>query len=66
MVLGGRSGRAAQKRALAKRRIAIDRFDQPLSYRFGIQAEEAGKFPHAFAVRQADDNSASIRWHSHK
>ncbi|HEX3615469.1 MAG TPA: hypothetical protein VHU61_02950 [Solirubrobacteraceae bacterium] len=55
-----------QIRALAKCRIAINRFDQPISYRFGIQAEEPGKFPYAFAVSQADDDSASIRWHPHK
>jgi hypothetical protein len=59
------SGRAVQKRALAKCRIAINRFDQPLSDGFGIQAEESGEFTHAFAVRQPDDDSAPIRWHPH-
>jgi hypothetical protein len=55
-----------KKRALAKRRIAINRFDQTLGNRFGIQAEEPGKFPHAFAVGQPNDDSASIRWHTQK
>jgi hypothetical protein len=59
------SGRAVQVRALAKRRVAINRLDQPLSNRFGIQAEESGEFPHTFAVGQANDDGASIRWHPH-
>lgn len=54
-----------QIRALAQRRIAINCFDQPFSDGFGIQAEESGQFPHAFAMRQPDDDGAPIRWHSH-
>lgn len=54
-----------QKSALAKCRIAINRFDQPLSNRFGIQAEEPGEFTHALAVSQPYDDSAPIRWHPH-
>jgi hypothetical protein len=56
---------AVQMRAPAKCRVAINRFDQSLSNRFGIQAEEAGEFPHAFAVGQTDDDCASIRWLPH-
>jgi hypothetical protein len=55
-----------QIRALAKCRIAINSLDQPIGNRFGIQAEEPGEFPHAFAVGQADYDGASIRWHTHK
>ena len=58
-------GGAVQIRALAKCRIAINRFDQPLSNNFGVQAEEAGKFPHAFAVGQTNDDGTSIEWHPH-
>ena len=58
-------GGAVQIRALAKCRIAINRFDQPLSNRFGIQTEEPREFAHAFAVGQTDDDCTSIRWHPH-
>jgi hypothetical protein len=60
------SGRAVQIRALAKCRIAINCFDQTLSNRFGIQAEEPSEFPHAFAVSKPDDDGASIRRHPHE
>jgi hypothetical protein len=58
-------GRAVQIRALAKCRIAINRFDQSLSNDFGIQAEEPAEFPHAFAVGQTNDDGTSIGWHPH-
>lgn len=54
-----------QIRALAQRRIAIDRFDQAVSDRLGVEAEEPGKLPHAFAVSKPDDDRTSIRWHPH-
>lgn len=55
-----------QVRALAKCRIAIDCFDEPLGNGFGIQAEEPGQLTHAFAVCQADDDGASVRRHPYK
>jgi hypothetical protein len=61
-----KSGCAVQKRALAKCRIAVNRLDQTISKSFSVQSEEPGKFPHAFAMGQPDDDGASIRWHSHK
>ena len=60
------SRRVVQKRAAPQRRIPLDRLNQSLSNRFGIQAEELGQFPHAFAMGQTDDDRASIGWHSHK
>lgn len=54
-----------QIRALAQCQIAINYLDQPLGNRFGIQAEEPGKLPHAFAVGQSDDDGASIGRHPH-
>jgi len=55
-----------QQRALAQRRITIDCINQALGDGFGIQAEELGKLPHAFAMSQADDDGTPIGWHSHK
>jgi hypothetical protein len=52
-----------KKRALAQSRITINRLDKTLSNRFGIQAEEPGELPHAFPMRQADDDGAPIGWH---
>ena len=62
----GRSGRAVQKRALAQGRVTIYRIDKALGDGFGIQAEKLGELPHSFAMRQADDDGASIGWHPHK
>lgn len=59
------SGRVMQIRALAQRRIAIDRLDQTLSDGFGIQTEEPGELPHAFTVGQADDDGAPIGGYQH-
>ena len=55
-----------QKRVLAKCRVAIYRLDKALSDGFGIQAEKLGEFLHSFAMRQADDDGASIGRHPHK
>ena len=55
-----------QIRALAQRRITINRIYQALGDGFGIQAEKLGKLPHAFTMRQADDDSTPIGWHPHK
>lgn len=57
--------RAMQIRALAQGRIAIDRFDQTFGDGLGIQAKEPGELPNSLAMRQPDDDRASIRWHSH-
>jgi hypothetical protein len=59
-------GRMVQKRAPAQRRVTIYRINKALSDGFGIQAEKLGKLLHTFAMRQTDDDSASIRWHPHE
>ena len=56
----------AQMRALAQRRVAFDYLDQALGNGIGIQAEEPGKLPHAFAMSQIHDDGASIGRHSYR
>jgi hypothetical protein len=58
--------RVVQKRAAPQRRIPLDRLNQSLSNRSGIQAEELGQFPHSFAMRQTDLDGASIGGDSHE
>lgn len=66
MLRGGELGRVVQQRALAQRRVTIDRLDQALGDGFGIQSEKLGELLHSFAVGQTDDDGASIGWHPHK
>jgi len=61
-----RSRRVVQKRAAPQRRILLDRLNQSLSNRAGIQSEELGQFPHSFAMRQTDLDRAPIGRDSHK
>jgi hypothetical protein len=60
-----RSRSVVQKRAAPQRRIPLDRLNQSLSNRVGIQAEEPGQFPHSFAMRQPDLDRASVGRDSH-